>query len=369
MTLYEAFLEQAVSAGVPGITAAVATRDGVAWTAASGAANLVTGERMRPDMLLGIGSITKTFVAVIILQLIAEKQLRVENTAKNILDVAVDGIANADIATVAQLLNHTSGIPSWEDDPTWIRYGRGDFLEVGRTWDKLETLGYIKGKKRLFAPGTRFSYSNTNYTLLGMIVEKVTGSDAVSVIRERILGPLGLRNIRVEGFEPLPQDRLTGRYHWATRQFRRAAGVNHAFTEVRGDLIDVSASNLSTEWMAGGMLATARDLALYGVALRDGRLLRPESLELMTRWVPAGPDMQVGHGLFRITYPDGPAILRHNGDVLGFTAGLFWIEGVDAVVGMMCNVGGMHAGKVPLAINSVEKQKQFVDAVLRSIPR
>jgi D-alanyl-D-alanine carboxypeptidase len=130
----QAFLDQAVSAGVPGITAAVATSQGVVWTAASGIANLAIGERMRSDMLLGIGSITKTFVAVVILQLIEEERLRVDQTAKHILGTAVDGVPNADTATVAQLLNHTSGIPSWEDDPTWIRHGRGDLIEVSRIW-------------------------------------------------------------------------------------------------------------------------------------------------------------------------------------------------------------------------------------------
>ena len=365
-TLYQAFLDQTVSAGVPGITAAVAASNGVVWTAASGIANLATGERMRPDMLLGIGSITKTFVAVVILQLIDEKRLHPDHTAKDILGVVVDGLPNADTATVAQLLNHTSGIPSWEDDPTWIRHGRGNLLDAGRIWGKLDTLGYIKGKKRLAAAGKKYSYSNTNYTLLGMIVEKVTGMEAVTVIHERVLEPLGLQDVFVEGFESVPQNRLPRRYHWATQDFRRAAGVNAAFTEVRAELIDASPSNLSTEWMAGGMLATARDLALYGLALRDGRLLKTESMEFMTDWALVGPDTQVGHGLFRISYPGGFAIVRHNGDVLGFTATLYWIEGVDAVVSMMCNVGAMHAGTVPIAINSVEKQKQFIDTVLRS---
>lgn len=316
-------------------------------------------------MLFGIGSITKTFVAVVTLQLAEEGRLDLNATAANLLGTAVRGIPNVDKATIAQLLNHTGGVPSWEDDPAWIRDGRGDQLDVKRSWAKTVTLSYIAEHAPLGAPGEKFSYANTNFTLLGMIIEKVTGEEAVRVIHRRILAPTGLTDIYLEGFEPVPQSRLPHRYHWATPDFRKNAGVNAAFDEVRPGLIDASRSNLSVEWTAGGMVATARDLALYGVALRDGRLLSSKSMKFMTEWFPAGESGQVGHNLFRRQYSDGAAIIGHTGDVLGFTASLYWAEGTDAVMAVVCNVGSMHSGEVPGTAKSVGRDRRFVDLTAR----
>jgi len=361
----QGLLEAGVSMGLPGIAAAVATSEGMAWSGTAGMADLEAGTPVGRDMLLGIGSITKTFVAVVVLQLVEEGRLDLDATPESILGSAVDGIPNADKATVAELLNHTGGVPSWEDDPAWISDGRGATLEVDRIWGKTETLPYIKGHEPLAAPGVAYSYANTNYTLLGMIIEAVTGADAVTEIHRRILDPLGLEDIYLEGFEPVPAERLPHRYHWATPTFREDAGVNEAFSEVRSDLIDVSHSNLSVEWTAGGMVASARDLVRYVQALRGGRLLEPESMEFMLDWFPAGERRQVGHNVFRSEYPDGLAVIGHSGSVLGFTASVYWVEGTDVAVAVVANVGTMHSGRVPASAGSVARARPFIDQVLK----
>ena len=361
----QALLDHAVTAGVPGISAAVATRQGIVWTGVAGSSDLQTGTPVRPDMLFGIGSITKTFVAAVILQLADQGRLDLNLTAASLLGTSVQGIPNADKATIAHLLNHTGGVPSWEDDPAWIRDARGDRLDVNRIWAKPATLSYITGHAPLAAPGETFSYANTNFTLLGMIIEKVTGEDVVQQIHRRILTPIGLTDIYLEGFEPVAQSRLAHRYHWATPDFRSNAGINAAFRQVRSDLIDASGSNLSVEWTAGGMVATARDLALYGVALRDGRLLSAKSMTFLTEWFPAGEAGQVGHNLFRRQYPDGAAIIGHTGDVLGFTASLYWTDGTDVVMAVVSNVGSMHSGEVPATAKSVGRNREFIAAATK----
>lgn len=360
-----ALLDEAVAEGIPGISAAIATRDGVVWRGVAGKADLQTGAPVLPDMLFGIGSITKTFIAVVILQLVEEGQLDLNATAESLLGAAVEGIPNADVATIAHLLNHTGGIPSWEDDPAWIRDGRGDRLDVDRIWDKTATLPYIKGHAPLANPGEKFSYANTNFTLLGMIIEKVTGEDVVDEIQRRILTPIGLKNIYLEGFEPVPEGQMPHRYHWATPVFRQNAGVNAAFPEVRPGLIDVSRSNLSVEWTDGGMVASAEDLALFAVALRDRRLLTSQSMDFMTEWFPVEEGVQVGHNLYLVEYPDDLTIIGHNGDVLGFTGSMYWIEGVDAAVSVLCNVGAMHSGSVPGKAPSVAQRREFIELVMR----
>ena len=361
----QSLLDEGVAKGIPGIAAAVATREGVVWSGTAGFADLEAGTPVRPEMLFGIGSITKTFVAVVILQLAEEGRLDLNATAGSLLGTAVDGIPNADRATVAQLLNHTGGVPSWEDDPVWIRDGRGETLDVRRIWGKTETLPYIEGHEPLDHPGVNYSYANTNYTLLGMIIEEVTGEDAVDEIRRRILEPLDLSDIYLEGFGPVPAEQLPHRYHWATPAFREDAGVNAAFSEVRPDLIDASGSNLSVEWTAGGMVASARDLVLYVVALRDGLLLEPESMEFMLDWFPVRDGVQIGHNVFRYEYPDDLVLIGHGGSVLGFTGSMYWIEGTDVAVAVVTNVGTMHSGRVPASAGSVARAEAFIENAMR----
>jgi D-alanyl-D-alanine carboxypeptidase len=145
--------------------------------------------------------------------------------------------------------------------------------------------------------------------------------------------------------------------------------VNAAFPEVRPGVIDTSRSNLSVEWTAGGMVAT-RDLARYGVALRDGRLLKPRSMAIMTEWFPVtewyepGVRTQVGHNVFRVEYP-GLVVIGHDGDVLGFTGCLYWVEGADVVVSVVCNVGSMHSGEAPSVAYSVGKRREFIERAKR----
>lgn len=360
----QTLLEAGVARGIPGLSAAIATSDGIVWSGTAGLADIEAAVPVRPDMLFGIGSITKTFVAVVILQLAEEGRLDLDGTASGMLGAAVDGVPNADRATIAQLLNHTGGVPSWEDDPIWIREGRGADLDVARVWGKTETLDYIRGHDPLDDPGASYSYANTNYTLLGMIIEAVTGNDAVAEIHRRILEPLELMDIHLEGFEPVPSEQLPHRYHWATAEFDSVAGVNAAFPRVRPDLFDASASNLSVEWTAGGMVATARDLALYTQALSQGRLLSPESMAFLMDWFEIDDRNAVGHNVFRTEGPDGRVYIGHGGSVLGFTGSVYWIEGTDVAVAVVANVGTMHVGRNPGSAGSVARAQAFADMAM-----
>lgn len=358
-------LQRMVAQGLPGVSAAIATRQGVVWTGTAGAADLTTGRPLHEANLLGVGSITKSFVAVIVLQLAAEGKLSLQRTAQDVLGrEAVRGVPNADRATLAQLLNHTGGIPSWEDDSLWIRQGRGQDLDVRRHWGKTETLPYVRGKQPLNEPGREFHYANTNYTLLGLVVEKVTGHDITKELRTRIFQPLGLHDTFLEGFEAAPVARLSRRYHFATPTFRLTAGVAAAFPEVQPGLLDVSDANLSVEWTAGSLVTTARDLATFALALRDGRLLGPASQAFLLAWTPAGPGWQVGHGVFRDQRFGTRAYIGHDGGVLGGTASFFWVEGTDAVVVLLTNVGVMHAGNVPVNILRAAKGSAFTEQAI-----
>jgi D-alanyl-D-alanine carboxypeptidase len=261
-------------------------------------------------------------------------------------------------------LGHTAGVPSWEDDPAWIRKGRGSGLDPTHHWGKTEALAYIRGHAALAAPGVAFSYSNSGYTLLGLMIEKSTGHTAVSEIRRRLLLPLGLRDTYFEGFEPGQPDRVPHRYHYATPQFRTVAGMAPSFVTIAPELIDVGTTDLSDEWTAGAMISSPRDLVTFAMALRDGKLLKPASLAFMEQWAPALPGMKVGHGLFEFDTDAGPSI-GHTGGVLGFSASLWWSEKGDAVVAVMANGSSMHAGKTPPNAATVALRSDFARLAAR----
>ncbi|KAG4440733.1 hypothetical protein IFR05_003777 [Cadophora sp. M221] len=355
-------LQGSVDAGVPGIVAAISTSKGLIWSSSAGQASLEKSQLVDTTYLFGIGSITKVFVAVVIFQLIEEKKLALSTKLGEILSQEVlDGIANAPEATINTLLNHTSGVESWEDDPIWRVEGRGRNLDPARIWEKTDPLKYIRRPNPSGPKLGDWDYSNTGYTLLGLTIEKLTGKTAESEIRRRILKPLDMRSTFLEGFEEPGEGSIPSRYHWATETFIESAGICPAFTKPRKDLINVSASNLSVEWTAGGIMSSASDLLKFITALRDGRLVSASSLDVMRTWRAAEETTEQGHGIFRWASPKGYGTwIGHHGGVLGFTASLWWKEDGDVAVCILSNVGTMHCGDVPSSSGRVFARSDFL---------
>ncbi|KAL6829382.1 beta-lactamase/transpeptidase-like protein [Trichoderma sp. SZMC 28015] len=345
----DAILQESVAAGVTGLSAAITSARGH-WTFVAGVSDLESQQPITSTHLFGVGSITKVFTAVVIFQLIEEGKLQLTDTVSKLLDPEIyRDIDNAAEANVDLLLSHETGIDNWEDDPAWIKAGRGSKLNPAHKWTKVEPLDYIR-RPRLTAPERgNYYYANTNYELLGFMIEKITQNTAEAEIRRRILGPLGMDHTFLEGFEEQKQGTMTKRYHFATKEYREAAGINAAFPELQdGKLIDCTASNLSVEWTAGGMVSTPSDLVKFATALRDGKLLSAESLAIMKMWRPTTSETsEMGHGLFRMRDSEKNGWLGHFGGVLGFTAALWWKEEGDCAISVLSNVGVIHSGDVP----------------------
>jgi D-alanyl-D-alanine carboxypeptidase len=340
-----ALLGEYLRGGLPGVAVGLGPAAGSPWLTAVGLDDLRTSALLRPDHAMGAGSITKSFVAVLALQLVEAGRLDLDMTVGAAVGPATArGVANTDTATLAQLLSHTSGIPSWEDDPAWVRHGRGALIEPDRIWTPSAPLDYVRGQAALFAPGARYSYSNSNYTLLGLALEQVTGTPLGAELARRICDPLGLTQTCLEGFTDAAAPTVQAhRYHYRTPGFEAAAGVSPAFADVDGGRIDVSGSNLSTEWATGGLVTTVGDLLRFANALRGGALLSPRSLDFMQAWRPADQGGFVGHGLFRRPVGDRWTI-GHTGSVLGSTGSFYWVEGQDTTVALLSNIGTMHIG-------------------------
>ena len=347
-------LVHGVAMGIPGLSVAIGSGDDLAWTGCAGYNDVLHKVPMKPDDRFCIGSITKTFVARVILQLAQEGQLDLNRTAADYLDPEVlRGLPNSEKATLRQLLNHQSGIPDWEFLETWIRKGRGDQMVPGKIWDKTETLEYIR-KAHLPAnhqPGERYAYANTNYTLLGLVIEAVTGSDAAAEIRNRILQPLHLENTFFESFEEVPGG-YVHHYHYATPQFNKIAGIHREFPEIRPYLVESTVANFSAEWTAGGMVSSASDLVRWAQAIRRGELLGPAmQQEVFTYYPPEDPQNsqeEYLQGVDKVKdFYNHRAVLGHSGGTLGFTTAMYWLENTDATIVLLTNVGCMHSGLNP----------------------
>jgi D-alanyl-D-alanine carboxypeptidase len=340
-----------IAMGVPGISAAIGIGDEIVWTGTAGFSDLLRQLPVTSNDRFGVGSITKTFVARVILQLVDEGLVDLDATAADYLDQPIiDRIPNTGTATLRHLLNHQSGVPTWEFQEDWIPKGRGDEMELGHVWGKTETLEYATQDllSATNAPGERYEYSNTNYTLLGLVIEAVTGNDAAAEIRRRILEPLGLRQTFLESFEEVPGG-YVHHYHYATPAFQEDAGVHRGFPRVAPYLVESTAGNLSPEWTAGGIVSSASDLVRWARAIRDGELIGPAMQEEVFTYYPpaegANPRSQYMQGISRREgfYGDYAAF-GHSGGTLGFTAYMYWLEDTDIIVVMLANVGGMHSG-------------------------
>ncbi|WP_250036971.1 serine hydrolase domain-containing protein [Paractinoplanes maris] len=277
------------AAGMPGAFAEV--RDGRrVWTPTAGVADVKTGEPVRDGLRHRVGSITKTFVATTMLQLAGERRVDLDAPVRRYLPYDIDRSV-----TVRMLLNHTSGIGDYD---TEIIKTNDDIIAMGkRTYrpDELVRLG-------LAAPPTQgWSYSNTNYVLAGLIVEKVTGHSYRAEVSRRILRPLGLRDTYFEGADPV----IRGPHM-------------HAYVPwpPDGELRDFTKYNMTWASSAGEMVSTAHDLNVFYRALLTGRLLPPHLLAEMQTTVP---EEGYGLGLYAVDLPCG-RVWGHDGGTIGHLA-------------------------------------------------
>jgi D-alanyl-D-alanine carboxypeptidase len=288
----QTLLDAEVAAGMPGVVAEV--RDGRrTWRLAAGTADVTTGLPPRPDMRHRAGSITKTLVATTVLQLAAERRVRLDAPIGRYLPGLVTGDAARGV-TVRMLLNHTSGIGNYTNLMlATLEQILGNADAVHRP-QELARMGL--GMPPTGEPGTAWSYSNTNYVLLGLMIERLTGRPYEAEVTRRILRPLGLRDTYFQGAEP----RLRGPHMGA-------------YAPSDGGLYDFSSYNGTWAWAAGALVSTTADLDRFYRALLTGRLLPPAQLAEMQHTV--GP-LGYGLGLYAVDLPCG-RVWGHDGATIG----------------------------------------------------
>nr|WSX49527.1 beta-lactamase family protein [Streptomyces sp. NBC_00974] len=311
-----AALERAIAglgAGHEEATAALVRVGGTSgsWRGASGVADIRSGRDAIEDGRFRAGSVTKTFTAAVVLQLVAEGKVDLDRPVRQYLPGTVPPAYGA--VMVRQLLDHTSGIPAAD--------GPGDSFEA--QWDHRfdvtdprDQIAEAVAKSPEFAPGAAQHYLNINYTVLGVLIEKVTGTTYEKAVGARVLKPLGLRDTSFPGRF---QTRVPGPHNHGYQAVTGADGT----TELR----DVTEWNSSDRWAAGDIISTTADLERFTVALFSGRIVPKAQLEEMftvpgVKDFTTGKDATLTAGMSRLVLPDGTVAWGKTGGRYGYTSAI-----------------------------------------------
>lgn len=309
--------------GFPGVVAAVGDADGHVRTYTSGTGDLATGEAVPADARVRIASNTKMFTATVVLQLVEEGKVDLDAHVERYLPGVVRGPGgDGRRITVRQLLQQTSGLPDY--DSLVIEAG-GSMGAVAHTYfEPHDLLDAALAEERHFTPGSRWEYSNTNYVVLGLLVQRVTERPVGEEITRRIIDPLHLRDT-----------------YWPRVGEQRIRGSHpHGYlADAPGaPWQDITRMDPSLGWAAGQLVSTPADLGAFMTALVGGELLAPAQLAEMQETVraphfDAEPGWRYGLGLARAELDCGVVGWGHGGDIQGFeTRNLVTDDGRWAVV-------------------------------------
>ncbi|KQU21632.1 serine hydrolase domain-containing protein [Priestia megaterium] len=300
--------------GYPGILAKI-HKGGKTWSYAAGIADLGTKKPMKTDFRFRIGSVTKTFIATVLLQLAGENRLNLDDSIEKWLPGVIQGNGyDGNQITIRQILNHTSGIADYVNSKDF------DIMDTKKSYTADEFVKMGISLPPDFPPGKGWSYSNTGYVVLGMLIEKVTGNSYAEEVENRIIEPLDLSNTFLPGNSSV----IPGTKH--ARGYFQLDGAS--------ELEDVTYINPGSS--DGDMISTADDLNKFFSYLLSGQLLKEQQLKQMLTTVPTGREgTEYGLGIYETKLPNGVSIWGHRGIVLGFTT----------------FAGGTLGGKHTLAVN------------------
>jgi D-alanyl-D-alanine carboxypeptidase len=312
----DALVNSAMSDGkIPGVIVGVWAPGEGSYVKAYGTADTTSGEPLQVEDRVRIASITKTFVATVVLQLVDEGRLGLDETIEKYLPQ----VPAANAITVRHLLSHSSGLYDYEDQ-AFMKSVVADPLKV---WDPQQLLSLATAHPADFAPGSSCAYSNTNYIALGIIVEQVTGDRLGEEIKNRIIIPLGLAATE---FPTGPE--ITGEF-------------SHGYTDLNdpGVLSDITRIDMSWDWAAGAMISNLDDLEVWARALTGGELISEELQKQRLTWLnmPAyGPWVSYGLGIMKI----GP-LMGHSGADPGYNSAMYYLPEKDAVIIVLFNYCGV----------------------------
>jgi len=304
--------EKMAKYNIPGAVIGIWVPGRGTWLKAKGKADIEANTDMSLTHTFRIGSISKTFNTTIILQLVDEGLLSLEDT----LDRFVPWVPNSENITTRQLCNNTSGIVNYGDDHDLnMEYVNSDFLAH---YTPEELVHVAISHEPYFLPGKGFHYSNTNFVLLAMIIEMITGNTYEEALDRRIFKSLNLSNTT---FPVVHSIHMTGKY-------------SHGYLELDGVLKDYTVSDHSIQWGAGGMISDLSDLKLWAEVLGEGLLINKEMQHERLKWSPHSESGIFKYGLGIFYLGD---FLGHDGGCIGFNTALFYLPAKKATFIILLN--------------------------------
>ncbi|MFN4984838.1 MAG: serine hydrolase domain-containing protein [Ignavibacteria bacterium] len=293
-----------VAEKIQGVSAAVMLGEDL-WTGVAGGS--YAGNPMRPDMVLGIGSNSKTCMSVTLLRLQEQGLLNLDSP----IGTWVPRHPNIDSTiTVRQLLNHTSGVG---DFSALKSYRDACLAEPTRTWKLNELLDLVP--ERQFAPGTSNGYCNTNYLLAGIVAQEATGLSLYQLFRRELFNPLSMDSTRL-----FPDEQIIGElaHRWMGGRDASNGSMN---------------AEWSGAWAAGAVISTAAEMAQFYEALFSGRVLNAESMTQLTSFVGAN---DYGLGISRKMI-GGTTVIGHTGEIRGYSSVMFRVPSIQASIVVLTN--------------------------------
>ena len=300
-------LEQGLAAfSAPGGIVGMWFPDKGSWVVGSGIGNKATGAAAAPENYFRIGSLTKTFTATVVLQLVDEQRLSLDDKLSK-FEPWVPGAAGI---TVRQLLNMTSGLFNYTDlDEFWEPFGANPLVP----WTPRQLVDLAVANPPLSSPGQQYHYCNTNFILLGMIIEEVTGRTAAQEITTRIITRLGLTHTSFPMTPELPEPYQRG--------YIPVEGEPPGSSNLR----EFSIYTPTVFWTAGGMVSTLSDLKIWMEALADGTLLSDQMHAAQLNF-SAPNTAEYGLGVMG----SGGVAFGHSGEVPGYNTAMYYVPGMDA---------------------------------------
>jgi CubicO group peptidase (beta-lactamase class C family) len=306
---FDSILNKEFKASEPGATAIVVRKGQVIYKKAIGLADMELNVPLQTDMIFRIGSITKQFTAVAILQLADQGKLSLQDDIKKYMP----DLLFKETVTVEQLLNHTSGIKSYTSKPDFEGKMRTDMttMEVIKLTEK-DTLE--------FKPGTKWNYNNTGYVMLGYIIEKITGKPYEEYIQQNLFTPAGMTNSYYGSEAKIIRNRAKG-YEKEKNVFQNSDYIS-----------------MTLPHAAGSLLSTVEDLWKWNKALHSYKLIKKEWLDKATTpyLLPNGKSTRYGYGL-SMNLVQGSKAIEHGGGIPGFLTDAIYLPAEDVFVAVFSN--------------------------------
>ena len=317
---------------IPGMVVLVCVPGEGTWVKAKGESDIKTGQPMKPDDKFRIGSNTKTFTTTLILQLVDDGLLSLDDN----LEKYISGVPNGDRITIRQLCNNTSGLFEYGEDNDLVNTLAA---EPRKKWTPRELVDVAISHEPYFPPGEGYHYSNTNFILQGMIIEKITGNTLADEYQARIFDELSLDNT---SFPDTPE--MTGDYS-------HGYGYEQEGDEELGEFTEYL--DPSIHWAAGAIISNLDDLKVWAKALAEGELISDAMQKERLTWI----DLPGEEGLTRyglgIFYLGG--LIGHNGQTPGYECSVFYLPKKDATIIVLLNSVAEQSADLQLTMAIAEE--------------